>query len=315
MTRVLITGGTGFIGHALVASMAARQAVRCAVRSKSEVLPHGVDQIVVRDIASVTEWTNALRDIDVVAHLAGLAHVREGLRSADFDRVNAQATAALAEAAGRQGVRRLVFVSSIAVNGTETTAAPFQEESVEQPEGPYAVSKLAGERYLRDVASRHGFEWCILRPPMVYGPNARGNFRRLMSIVERDLPIPLGCATARKSFISLGNLVSAIERSTHHPAAANALFLVSDAEDVSVADLIRAMAKCLGRAPRFVAIPEWVMRAGGGLLGHRADIAKLFDPVEIDSSRIRKRLQWTPPLTLLEGLQRAVGSVPRVDES
>ena len=308
MSRVLITGATGFIGDGLAKMLFAQGTeVCCAGRRANTSLPSPISQTLIRDIANINDWAPAFEDVDVVVHLAGIAHRHRATNAEDraFHRVNAMGTGALATAAGRAGVRRVVLASSIAVNGNTTPDLPFRENSEVRPEGAYALSKLCAENTLRQVAVEYGFEWCIIRPPMVYGRDAPGNFARLTNLVMSGRPMPFGRAVAKKSLISIGNLLSAIRQLITHPSAANQLFLVSDDEDVSVLNFIQHIGRALGRKPLLLNVPEGVIRYAGGLLGRGSDVAKLFNPLIIDASHIQTTLQWTPPLSVIEGVEDA----------
>jgi nucleoside-diphosphate-sugar epimerase len=147
----------------------------------------------------------------------------------------------------------------------------------------------------------------ILRPPLVYGPGARGNFARLVRLVARGVPLPLGAVRNRRSLLYVGNLVDAIVRALEHPAGANQSFMVSDGEDLSTPELVRRIARALGKPARLVPVPPALLRLGGTLAGRSADVARLLDDLVVDSSRIRARLDWTPPCRLDEGLDRSVG--------
>ena len=308
MGRVLVTGATGFIGAALAENLFAQGVeVRCAARRTNASLPSGISQTIVRDVASTDDWAAALDNVDAVVHLAGLAHRLHvtDAEQGDYHRVNVLGTAALAAAAGRAGVRRVVLASTIAVNGSTTPGQPFCESSEVAAEGAYALSKLSAETTLRRAAAEYGFEWCILRPPMVYGKDAPGNFDRLTKLVMSGRPMPFGRAVAKKSLISIGNLISATNQSVTHPAAANALFLVSDDEDVSTADLIQYMGRAAGKKPLLLNVPEGAIRFAAGLLGRGSDVDKLFKPLVIDASHIKTALQWTPPFSVREGIEDA----------
>jgi nucleoside-diphosphate-sugar epimerase len=308
--RVLVTGGTGFIGRALVKELAAGGCeVRCAVRPGRTAPGAGVATVDVPDIGPQTDWSAAVTGIDAVIHLAGLAHVPEGAAAdieGEFMRVNAGGTASLAAAAARAGVRRMLLVSSIGVCGAHTAERPFTEDDAPHPVGPYARSKHRAEEELKRAAAAGGMEWCIVRPPLVYGPGARGNFGRLVALVRSGLPLPLGRATGKRSLIGQRNLNSVLTRAIEHPAAANELFLASDGEDLSSADLARAIASALGRRTRLLPVPVGVLRVAFAAIGRSGDAVRLFEPLQVDSSRVRACLGWVPPVGVPEGIREAV---------
>ena len=304
--RILVTGSTGFIGSALARLLLQQgYSVRCALRQQA-ALPAGAEAIVVGDIAAHPDWREALQGVKAVVHLAGQVHLPPAARAETYWAINASATATLAEAAAAAGVERLILLSSIAVNGDISWQRPIREEDAPAPNNPYATSKLEAERRLVEIAEKHAMAWCIVRPPLVYGANATGNFRQLVRLIERGWPLPLGLATAKRSFIALDNLNSVLLRVLDAPQSRNALFLASDGEDASVADLVRRIATHIGTQVGLIPAPPSLVRAGATLLGRSADASKLFDPLQIDSTRLRERLAWKPVVTLDEGLRRAV---------
>ena len=210
------------------------------------------------DIGPDTDWRAALAGIDAIVHLAARAHVLRD-SSADahalYRAVNTLGALRLAEAAAAAGVRRFVFLSSVRVHGERSTGAPFTEASPLVAQDPYGRSKAEAERGLAALAAAGRLEPVILRPPLVYGPGARGNFARLVRLVARGVPLPLGAVRNRRSLIFVGNLVDAIVRSLDDPAAAGETFMVSDGEDVSTPELVRRIARALGKPARLVPVP------------------------------------------------------------
>jgi nucleoside-diphosphate-sugar epimerase len=310
--RVLVTGATGFIGSATAAALerAGHEVIRAA-----RALPAGASPqrwVVHGDIGPATPWQPALAGIDAVVHAAGLAHLPDesAARAAEaFDRVNATGTARLAAAASAAGVRRFVLLSSALVHGWTHAGRPLTEADTPAPQTAYARSKLDAEQRLRDAAGAQGtMSWVVLRPPLVYGPGVKANFRRLMRIAATGLPIPLGAATAPKSFIGIDNFASAIARCLAHAGAANQTFLVCDAETTSTADVIGRLAAAQGRRAWLPAVPATLLRPAFAALGRGRDFDRLFAPLAIDCQRIRTTLAWTPPVSLDEGLRRAVAT-------
>ena len=306
--RVLVTGATGFLGRA-----AAEALVRAGhdVRRGARVVPEGAGEAWTGygEVGPDTRWGNALAGVDVVVHLAGLAHLPDEMAAAaadTFARVNAEGTARLAAAAVGSGVRRLVLMSSALVHGQASPGRPFLEDDAPAPETAYARSKLDSEVRLMETARGSALEWVVLRPPMVYGPGARGNFRRLVQLVRAGVPLPLGAATAPKSFIGIDNLADAVVRAVEHPRAANQVLLVADAEVASTLGLVRHIAAALQQRVWTPYVPPVLLRGMLGALGRTRDVQRLFNPLEVDTSRIRALLDWSPPVSLAEGVRRAV---------
>jgi nucleoside-diphosphate-sugar epimerase len=220
-----------------------------------------------------------------------------------FRRVNTLGTETLARAAARSGVKRLVFLSSIKVNGESTLpVSPFDEASPAEPQDPYAISKWEAEQALTRVSAETGLEIVVLRCPLVYGPRVKGNLLRLLQAVDHGIPLPLALARNRRSLIYLDNLTDAIATCLTHPAAAGKTYLVSDGEDVSTTELIARIAQALGKPSRLWPCPFGLIELAGRMTGKSDEIARLLGSLCIDSNRIRNELDWTPPYTLEQGL-------------
>ncbi len=307
---VLVTGGSGFIGRAVQWRLLrdGMTHVRAATRRPVTDTPPGVDAVIVGGLEATTDWATALRSVDVVVHTAARVHVmRERAMDplAEFRRVNVAGTVALGRQAAAAGVRRFVFISSIKVNGEQTlTGRPYRPEDVPAPVDPYGVSKREAEDGLRAIASETGMEVVIIRPVLVYGPGVKGNFRSMMHWLSKGVPLPLGAVHNQRSLVALDNLVDLIATGASHPSAANQIFLVSDGEDVSTTDLLRRTAAALGGSARLIPVPSPMVRAACRLLG-RPDVAqRLCDSLQVDMSRTRELLGWSPPLRVNDALRQ-----------
>lgn len=304
--ETLLTGAAGFVGRVLVRRLAAEhRTLRAAVRSASTELPAGAAPVAVGEIGPNTDWTRAVDGADAVVHLAARVHMTgEDAASAlpRFRAVNTAGSAALARAARNAGVRRFVFVSTTTVYGDRSLGRPFDESSPTAPATPYAQSKLEAERELADLLGGSATELVVLRPPLVYGPGAKGNFARLVRLVRRGVPLPLASVQNRRSLLFVENLVDAIVRALDHPAAAGRTYVVSDGEDLSTPALIARLAAALGRQPRLFAFPTSLLRLAGTLLGRGDEVGRLLDDMAVDSARISSELGWRPPSSLDEGL-------------
>ena len=303
--RILVTGADGFVGRALCDALAAsgcvpRRALRAARAGNAGAVAVG-------DIGPATEWRAALAGVGCVVHLAARTHVlRETVADplAEYRRINVAGTERLARSAAAHGVRRLVFLSSVKVNGERTVARPYTEDKAPRPEDAYGVSKREAEQALAGIAAETGLQVVILRPPLVYGPGVKGNFLRLMRLVARGVPLPLGAVENRRSVVYLGNLVDAIVKAADAPRAAGRTYLVADGEDVSIADLVRGLAAALDVKPRLLPVPLAALNLAATLVGRRAEFTRLTGSLQVDSSRIRRELDWRPSFTLAQGLER-----------
>lgn len=304
--KFLVTGANGFVGRSLCAELLRQgYALRVAVRSGNARIDHA-EQAIVGPIGAKTDWTDALRGVDVVIHLAARVHVmRETAVDplAEFLEVNLHGTENLARQAARAGVKRLVYVSSIKVNGESTKGQPFSESDTPDPQGPYAVSKWQAEQALQRIARETGLEVVIVRPPLIYGPGVKGNFIKLLAAVDKGIPLPLSSVRNKRSLIYLGNLVDAMIICASHPAAAGKTYLLRDGEDISIAELVRQMALSLGRPARLFPLPVRILRGLGGLLGRPETVERIVDSLRVNDGLIRKELDWKQKFTLQQGLQ------------
>ncbi len=262
------------------------------------------------------DWTGCLADKRAVVHVAARVHVMVEQASdplAAFRLANTAATLNLARQAAVAGVRRFVFVSSIKVNGEEThPGKSYRFNDVQAPLDPYGVSKHEAEVGLRELGAASGMDIVIIRPTLVYGPGVKANFAAMMRAIQRGLPLPLAAVTQnRRSLVSLDNLVDLLITCIDHPAAANQTFLVSDGEDLSTADLLRRLGDAMGKPARLFPVPVPLLRAGAALIGKQGVAQRLLDNLQVDISHTRETLGWTPPITVDEGLRRAVAGLHR----
>ncbi len=304
---VLVTGATGFVGRFLCTRLLGDGfSVRAAVRSAGAAasLVAGVEPTSIGSIGPETEWCHAMKGIDTVVHLAARVHIMNDPSPdplVDFRRVNVQGTEQLARQAAYSGVKRLVFVSSIKVNGEESTTS-YTPNSPPNPTDPYGISKWEAEQALRKIEAETGMEVVVLRPTLVYGPGVKANFLAMMNIVAKGIPLPLASINNKRSLLSVGNLVDALAVCAMHPAAAGKTYLVSDGEDVSTPELIRRTARALEVPARLFPVPASVIRRTGTITGKRAAVDRLLGSLTVDSSKIRNELSWKPPFTMEEGL-------------
>src|SRR5215831_10648627 len=297
---ILVTGGDGFVGTALVSELKRQQIVCRAVARRGREGYFGIG-----DINSRTDWRAALDRVDVVVHLASRAHVRNDSSISGNIQFQASVDGTLNQArqAVQAGVKRFVFISSIKVNGEVTELdRPFTADDTPNPQNPYARFKLAVEQGLFELSKKTGLEVSVIRPPLVYGPGVKANFATMLEWVDRGRPLPLGAVHNKRSFVFVDNLADLIVVVASHPAAAGEVFLVSDCEDISTTELLRRMAKALGRPSWMMPVPASVLNLAAAAVGQRALVSRLTDSLQVDISKTRKLLGWAPRVSVTEGL-------------
>ncbi|HBB9957870.1 TPA: NAD-dependent epimerase/dehydratase family protein [Vibrio parahaemolyticus] len=294
--KTLLTGASGFVGSQLSNRL---EGVKCVVRKNEK---HSFsDFLEVESIDGLTEWGSNLDDVDTIIHLAGVAHTTTAnipyLRAVNYD-----GTLHLANDAVRAGVKRFVFVSSIGVNGAATYESPFEYDSLPNPHNAYAQSKYDAECGLKKIAEETGLEVVIVRPTLVYGLEAPGNFGMLTKLVSKLPFLPFGSTNNRRDFIAVQNLADLLVTCATHPDAAGHTFLASDGETVSIKQFTNAIADGLGKKVIQLPVPVSVMRLAGKLTGKSTMIEQLYGNLEVDSSNIKEVLGWTPPLTMKQAM-------------
>lgn len=312
--RVCVSGARGFVGRALCAYLEANgHEVVHAVRRATLA-----GEIAVGEIGADTDWSFAIaycsctgkdENVDAVVHLAAHVHVMRDEASdslAEYRRMNVDGTLNLARQAVAAGVRRFVFLSSIKVNG-EGKEAAYRETDMPHPQDNYAISKWEAEQGLLALARETGLEVVIIRPPLVYGSGVKGNFANLVQWLRKNIPLPLGAVHNKRSFLALDNLVSFIALCADRvksPQAANEVFLISDGEDLSTAELLRKVARAYDTRVRLIPVPVAWLRLGASLLGKRAVADRLLGSLLIDDSKARELLHWRPVVSMDEQLRK-----------
>ncbi len=308
-TAILITGATGFVGHALARRLQRDAEIQIRKTYRAAPLDGATgDWVGVGDIGPDTDWSKALAGNEVVIHCAARVHVMHDAGSAEslaqFRRVNVDGTRNLARQAAAAGVRRLVFVSSIKVNGEITTGLPpFSHHSVPAPQDAYGISKWEAEQQLWQTAQETGLQVVVVRPPLVYGPGVKANFLRLMQAVQRGLPLPFGLVDNRRSMVYVDNLTDLLLRCAVDARAASQTFLASDGTDLSTRSLVQHLAGALGRPARLINVPPTMMHAVTGLIGKKDVADRLLGSLQVDSSHAQTLLNWTPPCSIEEGME------------
>ena len=313
MTRVMVTGASGFIGRRLVGLLDEKGHEIVAVTRREAAGPGCPSN---RWLQTDLTQANGLPDtafagIDSVIHRAGQAP--SPLRDTPEERrrliaTNVDAPTALARQAAAAGVRRFVFVSSATVHGTQSGARAFRESDSPEPSGLYAESKAAAEAALQTVAAESAIGLTVVRPPLVYGPGAKGNLARLIAWADKGRPMPSAIRHNRRSLIGLDNLCGFLELAINHPAADGDVFIVADDEPVSTADLFRQISHAIGRTPRFLPLPRWLLAAVLRPLGQSDTLTRLCGSFELDNAKARETLGWQPNIAMSTEITRTVAA-------
>jgi nucleoside-diphosphate-sugar epimerase len=322
MKKILITGASGFIGQSLIKSLSnSTRSVRGTIRSRNLFFSDAKTEYVsTGDINLKTNWRESLINIDCIIHCAGKAHTIKSKKndlSKIYQSVNVDGTKQLAEQAAEAKVRRLIFLSSIKVNGEDTNnnvifkflnekKKVFSHKDLVSPQDHYAVSKLQAEKALWEISSRTGLEVVVVRLPLVYGYGAKGNLERLIKLVKSGIPLPLSLVKNKRSMIGMDNLVDLLIRCIDHPEVSGKTFLASDGEDLSTPELIKFIASSIGKKANLFPFPISMLKFLGSVFGKREEINRLVGSLRIDNSYTKKILNWTPPISVEEGIRGMV---------
>jgi UDP-glucose 4-epimerase len=308
--RILVTGASGFVGAAVCEALLARGVEVVAAVRRADGAPAGTQAVVVGELDANTDFRAGLEGVNAVVHLAAHTHRGEadGERAA-YQRVNVDATAALAAQAADAGVARFVFASSIKVNGErsvrETTGEWHRHagDALPRPEGPYGESKLAAERLLGAHAARGAFELLVLRPPLVYGPGNKANLALLMRGILLGLPWPLGAIDNLRSLVYRDNLAHALVLAALKTGPCTGTYTIADCE-FSTADLVRALALAMGRRAWVLPCPDALFRFACLAVRRPGIYQRLAGSLVVDSSAVRTALGWAPVVATEEALAR-----------
>lgn len=310
MHRILVTGGTGFVGRPLVARLIQESySVVIATRQSSSSVTN-VDIFPIQCCDQTTDWRVGLQGVDTVIHLASRVHVMNdsSLNPLDeFRKVNVEGSIALAKQAIQAGVKRFIYMSSIGVNG-DHSIKPFCADDVPNPSEPYALSKYEAELALKKLVSESGMQLVIIRPPLVYGADAPGNFGKLVRLIGKGYPLPLGAVNNSRSLVSINNLVSLIVVCIKHPLAANQTFLVSDDEDLSTTSLLRLVGKVVGVPSKLIPVPMVLIELAAKILKKEKLVQKVCGTLQVDISKTKKMLDWKPIESVNVGLNQIMRS-------
>lgn len=305
---ILITGASGFIGTNLVQRLKDTHQI-CLVLRKPRInsIFNQQDIVIIPDISATTNWEPYLKNITVVIHLAGRAHIMKDTALsplAEFRKVNVDLTLNLARQAAAIGVKRFIFLSSIKVNGEATGNFPYEADGAAAPEDPYGLSKFEAEQGLLDLAKSSLMDVVIIRPPLVYGPGVKGNFARMLTLLEKGLPLPLKSITNKRSLVSVYNLTDFLIRCIDSPQAANQIFLISDNEDLSTTELMTKIASLRGNKLRLLPFPEKLLMLIAQLFSKGDMVGRLCGSLQVDINKNKELLSWLPPFTVDESLKK-----------
>ncbi len=310
---MLVTGAAGFIGQSLCKKLNCLGYDTLGASRRKSIAKN---QVYIDDISNLDDLKGFLSETSTIIHLAARVHVSKETTLdplSEFRRVNADATAKLAMASAIAGVERFVFMSSVGVNGAETFGRPFSSDDIPQPNSDYAISKHEAELKLKNISDITGMEYVVVRPPLVYGQNAPGNFRTLVRFVKFGFPLPFGLVTSnRRSYIYRENLTDFVVKCVSSPAAKNKTFLVSDGEELSTADFLRRISFAAGRKPRLFGVSPLVLTHAARSFGLQEQASRLLGDLQMNIEPSLNCLQWRPPMCVEDGLRESVRSLPPV---
>lgn len=281
--RILITGASGFVGTHLVGALSRSHQIIAVVRTPAPV-PDADELKIVPTINADTDWSDALRGVDMAIHLAARVHVMNETATdprGAYDEINVQGTRALAQACVDHGVKRLIFMSSIKVNGDATYGTPFASEDPASPSDPYGQSKWDAEQALRELAANSALEVITLRPTVIYGMGVKGNIKRIVSLVETGIPVPLGSVRNRRTMLSIANLITWVEAALAVDKPPQGPVLIGDPEPISTRDLVACVAAGLGRPARLLPVPVRLLSVAGRLAGRSSTVQRLIADLEV----------------------------------
>ncbi|MDB3895718.1 SDR family oxidoreductase [Alphaproteobacteria bacterium] len=306
--NLLLTGANGFLGSRLVKAFEFAPDIDLTATIRRPVEVRAAKIIRVQELDANTDWSEALKSQNVVIHAAARAQIMTDDAvdpMLEYRRTNVDGTLNLARQAATAGVKRFIFLSSIKVNGEETKIGrPFDADDMANALDDYGVSKAEAENGLLKISSDTGMEVVIIRPPLVYGPNVKGNFAKLSALIAKGVPLPLAMVKNQRSFIAIDNLVDLIITCINHPKAANQIFLASDGQDLSTPELLNGIAKAMGRNIKLFPLPSSLLSLGAAMIGKKDEANRLLGSLQLDISKTRDVLDWSPVIDVEEGLRR-----------
>lgn len=311
-SKILLTGASGFVGQRLAHSLIQKN-VPLVCTSRKTLRIDGADCQIVDDLGRSTDWRHCLGEVSTVIHCAARVHVMQDTANDPlhlFRQVNVAGTLQLAEQAAAAGVQQFIFLSSVKVNGEETKAgAAFSEDCQALPSDPYGISKLEAEQALFELGRTTGMAITVIRPPLVYGPGVGANFLSMLRWVQRGIPLPLGSIRNQRSFVYVDNLVSLITCCIANPHSYNQVFLVSDGHDMSTTELLKKSATAFKVMSRLLPCPPSLLRMIAKISGKKSVAERLCQSLQVNITKAKRLLEWTPPFTVEQGLQATANHI------
>ena len=304
--KILITGSNGFLGQYLAQFLAEKNYSILAQTRKAQTFAHpnivNINFDLNDNLANID-----LRQVDVIVHCAGRAHVMHETAASpleEYRQTNVQGTLNLAQKAVQSGVKRFIYLSSIKVNGEQTTTQPFKPNDKVNTDDPYGLSKYEAEQALLKLSEQTGLEVVIIRPVLIYGPNVKANFKSMMALARKKLPLPIGCLDNKRSMVSVYNLADLIHTCMTHPNANREVFLASDQDDISVKQLFEKLAYYQNNKLLMLAVPKSLISILASLVGKKAVASRLCSELVVDTSKNTKLLDWTAPYSIDASLEK-----------
>ena len=311
MSKILITGATGFIATPLIRALREQGHILSGTTRKTGVFSgtNGIPLHKVPEISENTDWSNIISGAEVVIHLAARVHImkdqsRNPIEA--FRRVNTLGTKSLALQAANAGIKRFIFLSTVKVAGETSPIDGFKESGPISPNDPYSISKYEAEQELLKIAQSSSMEVVIIRPPLVHGPNVKGNFLSLLKLAKKNYPLPLNSINNKRSLIFVDNLTDAIAKAVEHPKAANKIFFLSDEENLSTTELINKISTAFGSKARIFNVPQKYLDLFGKITGNTEIVKRLTQTLTVNSTRIKSDLNWSPPFQSDDGIEKTV---------